>query len=75
MSIVWKNTLLIMCIQGMLITIVTRLFKLLFNFDYLNLSFTQGVLITMIVILFSIPIIFIVTMFFPFIVGKSRKKN
>ena len=75
MSIVWGNTLLIMCMQGMLLTIITRLSKLLFNFDYLNLSFTQGGLITMMVILFSIPIIFIITMFFPFIVGKSRKRN
>ncbi len=75
LNIISSNTLIIMSLQGIMISIINRLYNYIFKFDYNSLLLWQGVIVTLSVVIFLIPIIILFNRVLPFVLGKNTVKG
>ena len=74
-SFIGQNSIIILCCHEPIRRMVIKLFSLLFN---INISILRGsiiysTLMTLLIIVVTIPIIFVINKFFPFCIGKTKK--
>lgn len=77
LEFVGKNSITIMCVHEPIKRVIIRLTSIVFKIAEITLrtKILPSALITLVVILLTIPIIYMINKYFPFLIGKKKEKH